>query len=95
MPAIGKFRPALQSMDATVPGFHRVTPQGNLGPKSNRTGRLDAAEEFQCVHVRRLTAHSQRAQEASMAFTLKINGAPHEVDVDGDIGGAGCGDALD
>jgi hypothetical protein len=38
MPAIGKFRPALQSMDATVPGFHRVTPQGNLGPKSNLPG---------------------------------------------------------
>jgi isoquinoline 1-oxidoreductase alpha subunit len=30
-------------------------------------------------------AHSLRAQEAFMAFTLKINGSPHEIDVDGDI----------
>src|SRR5882757_3798780 len=30
-----------------------------------------------------LSAPGQR--EASMAFTLKINGTPHEVDVDGDI----------
>jgi isoquinoline 1-oxidoreductase subunit alpha len=29
--------------------------------------------------------NSQRIQEASMAFTLKINDSTHEIDVDGDI----------
>jgi isoquinoline 1-oxidoreductase alpha subunit len=36
------------------------------------------------VQVSRLRPISPSHQKASMAFTLKINGTPHEVDVDGD-----------
>jgi isoquinoline 1-oxidoreductase alpha subunit len=37
------------------------------------------------VQVGRLRPISPSQRKASMAFTLKINGTPHEVDVDGDI----------
>ncbi len=36
------------------------------------------------VRVDRLRLISPSHHEASMVFTLKINGTPHEVDVDGD-----------
>ncbi len=88
MPAIGKPRPTLRSIGAAVGDSIERTlseRQSELDlPEYAASGDLILPRTFN-AWVRRLTAHSQRAKEAYMAFTLEINGSPHEVDVDGDI----------
>src|SRR3546814_19303482 len=64
-------------------------PSGLTGRRSSalaheRHAPIDARSRRGAVQVGRLRPISPGHRKATMAFTLKINGTPHEVDVDGD-----------
>src|SRR3546814_1573346 len=77
------------SRPSKTPSPPSTRPSGLMGRRSSafvreRHAPIDARSRPGTVQVGRLRPISPSHREATMAFTLKINGTPHEVDVDGD-----------